>query len=189
MKHLQIKESPVFLNLTGYDIVGDPIINQTRKLKDLKGIFHDDVAYTDMKMDQIIYSVQSWMPVSEGTQGGLFFGSTKLMHGKVGDEFFMTKGHFHSKSDRAEFYWGVQGNGMLILMDRNRSTWAEEMFPGSLHYIPAHVAHRVANTGDSILVFGACWLSDAGHDYEEIARKGFSARLVEKNGIPVLVEN
>ena len=33
------------------------------------------------------------------------------------------------------------------------------------------VAHRVANTGNSVLSFAACWPSDAGHNYEEIANK------------------
>ena len=76
--------------------------------------------------------------------------------------------------------------GMLILMDRERNTWAERMMPGSLHYIPGGVAHRVANTGNSVLSFAACWPSDAGHNYEEIANKGFSARLVEVDGTPKL---
>jgi oxalate decarboxylase/phosphoglucose isomerase-like protein (cupin superfamily) len=42
------------------------------------------------------------------------------MTGKVGKEYFMTKGHFHMRPDRAEFYRGVRGEGMLIMMDRNR---------------------------------------------------------------------
>ena len=91
----------------------------------------------------------------------------------------MTKGHFHAQSDRAEFYWGIQGKGMLVLMDRNRNTWAEEVYPGSLHYIGGEIAHRLANIGNEKLIVGACWPSDAGHDYEEIAKNGFSARLVE----------
>ncbi len=53
------------------------------------------------------------------------------------------------------------------------------MVPGSLHYIPGHTAHRVVNTGDQILKFGACWPSDAGHNYETITSQGFSARVKE----------
>jgi glucose-6-phosphate isomerase, archaeal len=188
MKHLQIYQSPVLINLTDFRLKGSPIINQHRKLKDLKGIFLDERAFLEMDSEQTIYMVQAWLPVKEGTPGGLFFGTTNLMSGKVGDEYFMTKGHFHTISDRTELYWGVQGKGMLILMDRNRRTWAEEMFPGSLHHIPPHVAHRVANTDNTTLIFSACWPSDAGHDYEEIARNDFSARLVEKYRKPKLVE-
>ena len=78
-------------------------------------------------------------------------------------------------------------NGFLILMDERRNVWAERMFPGSLHYIPGKVAHRVANTGYQKLVFSACWPSDAGHDYATIADAGFARRLVDVNGVPTLV--
>lgn len=137
----------------------------------------------------MVYTVQAWFPVPEGTPGGLFFGTSTIMHGKVGDEYFMTKGHFHSKSDRAEFYWGIQGKGILILMDRDRNTWAEQVYPGSLHYIGDDIAHRLANTGNENLIVGACWPSDAGYDYKEIAVNGFSARLIDVFGKPVLVED
>lgn len=189
MRHLQIKESPVSLNLNKYKLKGDPIINQSRKLIELTGIFHDINSFEQMEAEQTVYTVEAWLPVKEGTQGGLFFGTTNLMPGKVGNEYFMTKGHFHELINRAEFYWCVQGEGMLILMNQERVTWAEEMHPGSLHYVPSNIAHRVANTGNSTLIFGACWPSDAGHNYEEIAVNGFSARLVESHGKPILKES
>ena len=182
MKHLQLIKTPVELNLNNYKMTGIPIINQTRKLKDLKEIFKDQEAFDQMNQEQLAYTVQAWLPVAEGTPGGLFFGVSTIYPGKVGNEFFMTKGHFHSLSDRAEFYWGIQGIGMLVLMDRDRNTWAEEVHPGSLHYIGSEIAHRLANTGNEKLIVGACWPSDAGHDYEEIAENGFSARLIEAEG-------
>jgi len=187
IKHLNVTQTPVALNLTNYEMTGEPVVNQTRKLKDIPGIFADEKAYSEMDPDQLAYTVQAWLPVAEGTPGGLFFGASTIYAGKVDNEYFMTKGHFHSQSDRAEFYWGVQGKGMLILMDRERKTWAEEVYPGSLHYIGGEIAHRLANTGDEKLIVGACWPSDAGHDYEEIAENGFSARLVEVDGKPKLV--
>ena len=142
-----------------------------------------------MNPEQLIYTVQAWLPVSEGTPGGLFFGASNIYPGKVCEEYFMTKGHFHAQSDRAEFYWGVQGKGMLILMDLNRNTWAEEVYPVSLHYIAGDIAHRLANTGQRNLIVAASWPSDAGHDYEEIAINGFSARLLEVEGKPLLLES
>ncbi len=187
MKHLQIHKSPVELNLNDFSMIGEPIVNQARHLKDISGIFHDQKAFDELDPESLTYRVQMWNPVADGTEGGLAFGRTIIFPGKVGDEYFMTKGHFHAKSDRAEFYWGVQGKGMLILMDRNRHTWAEEVHPGSLHYIGSDTAHRLANTGQEELVVGACWPSDAGHNYEEIAENGFSARLVEIKGVPILM--
>ena len=138
-------------------LTGEDVVKSTRVLGDLDGVFQDKEAYGKMNKE------------------------------KVGQEYFMTKGHFHSNSDRAEFYWGVEGEGFLILMDERRNVWAERMFPGSLHYIPGKVAHRVANTGYQKLVFSACWPSDAGHDYATIADAGFARRLVDVNGVPTLV--
>ncbi len=187
MTHLQIHKPPVELNMMDFEMKGEPIVNQVRKLNDISGIFHDQKAFDELNPETEAYKVQMWLPVVEGTEGGLAFGRTIIFPGKVGNEYFMTKGHFHAKSDRAEFYWGVQGIGMLILMDRNRNTWAEEVYPGSLHYIGSHLAHRLANTGSEELIVGACWPSDAGHNYEEIAENGFSARLVEIEGVPFLI--
>lgn len=187
MKHLEILKSPVRIDLGNYAISGEPIIDQTRKIKNIPGIFQDEKARSEMDQEQLAYSVRAWLPVADGTPGGLFFGASTIFPGKVGNEYFMTKGHFHSLGDRAEFYWGVQGKGMLILMDRDRNTWAEEVFPGSLHYIGSDIAHRLANTGNENLIVGACWPSDAGHDYEEIVTNGFSARLLEVDGMPKLV--
>jgi glucose-6-phosphate isomerase len=140
-----------------------------------------------MNPNQIVYRVQSFFPVAEGTDGGLFWGTTFLEPGRVGDEYFMTKGHFHSRRDRAEYYVTVAGSGALILMDETGRTWCEPMSSGSVHYVPAHAAHRVANTGETVLSFLACWPADAGHDYETILTRGFSARMLDVNGIPTLV--
>ena len=165
---------------------GNEISHMERKMKDLSGVFEDEQSYTTFDPEALVYEVDSYLPVEDGTPGGLFFGLTVIHPGKVGKEYFMTKGHFHEQSDRAEYYWGIKGKGMLILMDQDRSTWGEIMTPGSLHYVPSYVAHRVANTGIDPLAFGACWPSDAGHDYGTISDWGFSARLMEKDGVPTL---
>lgn len=171
----------------GKDLKGDAVEKTIRTFSDLKGIFKNKAAYALIPPDQIAYEVACYFPVEEGTEGGLFFGITHLYPGLIGDEYNMTKGHFHLKRDRGEFYWGIEGEGRLILMDEDRNIWAEKVFPGSLHYISGSVAHRVANTGSSNLVFGACWPSDAGHDYNTIQEKGFEKRLVQKNGKPALI--
>lgn len=187
MSHLNISKPKVTFNPANYHLKGKAVIEQFRRLKDLKGIFYDKEAFVSEDPERVVYSVQSWLPVDDGKEGGLFFGASTIIPGKIGNEYLMTKGHFHQKSDRGEFYWGIQGTGMLILMDRERNTWAEKVYPGSLHYIAGEIAHRLANTGNNKLIVGSCWPSDAGHDYDEIAIHGFSARLIERNGKPVLV--
>jgi glucose-6-phosphate isomerase len=114
-------------------------------------------------------------------------GSTILEPGLVGDEYFMTKGHFHQNPDGPEYYVTCSGEGALILMDRNRNTRWEPMRRGSIHYVPEGAAHRVANTGSESLAFFSCWPSDIGHDYETIRDHGFSARLRRIDGSPKLV--
>ena len=77
---------------------------------------------------------------------------------------------------------------MLILMNEDHSVvWVEKMEPGSVHYIGGHTAHRTANTGSTVLSFGAVWPSDAGHDYDTISQSGFSKILVDVNGRPTLI--
>ena len=138
--------------------MGERVENVSRTLGDLRGIFADVDAFSRMPQNMPAYEVSSFLPEQEGTPGGLYFGITYLHPGKVGNEYFMTKGHFHANIDRAEFYWGLEGEGMLILMDQLRRVWAERIFPGSLHYIPGGVAHRMANTGNTLFSFSACSL-------------------------------
>jgi glucose-6-phosphate isomerase len=170
-------------------LIGDKIDRITRKLKDLGDIFSDKKAYSAMDGETVVYDVESSFPVPQNTEGGLFYGITYIHPGKVGDEYFMTKGHFHSIRNRAEYYCTLEGEGMLLLMSAEGETRAEKMYPGSIHYIPGNTAHRTANIGDTILSFSAFWPADAGHDYDIISKRGFSKILVDHSGVPELVDN
>ncbi|GHS95200.1 glucose-6-phosphate isomerase [Bacteroidia bacterium] len=188
MKSLEIHRPKVLFDLKTGKLKSDKLVSSQKELKQLAGVFGDEEKRLSMEQSLVVYEVESYFPVAEGKKGGLFWGVTTIHPGKVGDEYFMTRGHFHAEPDTAEFYWGILGEGVLICMDKDGNSWAERMYPDSLHYIAGCVAHRVANTGSEPLVFGACWPSDAGHDYETINKKGFSARLVEKDGKPVLTK-
>jgi len=163
------------------------VVRAERRIADLKGLFADEAARAALPQDRLAYATACVFPVADGTVGGLFWGTTFLEPGLVGDEYLMTKGHFHAQSDRMEAYFTYAGEGLLLLMDRSRRCWAERMTPGSTHLIPAHIAHRTVNTGTSVLSFGACWPSDAGHDYAAIASAGFAARVRRVDGAPRLV--
>ena len=180
---------PPEIFFTGKTLTGNNVSKTTRYIKDLEGMFIDEQARKNKDQDSIAYEVESYYPIAEGTKGGLFWGVTHIHPGLIGDEFMMTKGHFHTNKDSAEYYWGIEGEGMLILMSSNGVTWAERLSTSSLHYIPGNIAHRVANTGSTILSFGACWPSDAGHDYVSIKENGFTKRLLKINGMPALVSS
>lgn len=188
-KYLGINQPTLFFDKLTGELSGENTKEKIAKIGDLKGIFADEETRQNLDQDKIVYRVQYYFPIDEGTEGGLFFGNTTIYPGKVGNEYFMTKGHFHAKGDRGEYYWCIQGRGILLFMDRNRNTWAEEMTTGSLHYMPENVAHRTINVGSDAMTFGACWPSDAGHDYGTILEQGFSARMLDINSKPELVNN
>lgn len=165
-----------------------PAVRQSVKtLGDMDGIFHDTGALRRMDENAIVYRVQWAEPASPETAGGLLWGSTILEPGRVGDEYFMTHGHFHARRDRGEYYCVAGGRGLLVLMDEARATRTEEMFSGSLHFIAGDLAHRAVNTGDEPLLFWACWPMDAGHDYASIKAGGFGARVLLRDGGPAVI--
>lgn len=54
----------------------------------------------------------------------------------------------------------------------------EQVFAGSIHHIPGHVAHRLINTGATQLSALAIWPAVAGHDYEALGARGFGLRVL-----------
>ena len=166
---------------------GASVQKSIKTLHDMESLFQDQRAVRSDRPDRVLYTVERWEPVASGTEGALCWGVTTLEPGCVGQEFYMTHGHFHANATRGEYYGTVQGEGLLLLMDRSRRTWAERMKAGSLHAIDGRHAHRVVNTGDSPLIFWACWPSDSGYDYEAIVREGFGARVVASGGGAVVL--
>ncbi|HUN87026.1 MAG TPA: glucose-6-phosphate isomerase family protein [Terracidiphilus sp.] len=186
-KNVPNSPGPTCVDWNSGEISGAGIEESVKVLGQMAGLFHDEAAWHSMDLETVIYRVRFWRPVPDGTSGGLFWGSTVLEPGRVGDEYFMTHGHFHAVRDRAEFYATVKGTGAMLFMGENRETWSQCMAQGSVHYIPGCAAHRVVNTGSTPLVFLACWPSDAGHDYARVRADGFSKRMVMRDGVPCLI--
>lgn len=129
--------------------------------------------------DPLVYEVFQYdMPQSVGE---LIPCTTVLYPGRVGDEFFMTKGHYHEQRDRAEVYYGLQGEGRLV-MSRDGEAETMPITPGTVAYVPPYWAHRTVNTGDTPLVFLAVYHGDAGHDYGTIETDGFPLVVLERDG-------
>jgi glucose-6-phosphate isomerase, archaeal len=166
---------------------GETVHRSSKTLGQMRGLFRHG-ATSALPDDTLLYSVQWVAPGAPQANGALLFGCTHLEPGRVGDEYFMTHGHFHALSSRAEFYLPVSGSGVLLLMTRGGETWAEEMIPGKVLHIDGAHAHRAVNTGAEPLVFWACWPADAGYDYVTIAERGFGLRVVEHKGRTVLAD-
>ena len=90
-----------------------------RTLKDLEGLFYDEEEYRRVlaKEDPLLYEVYE-IPVPN-EEGHLLSCTTIIYPGKVGKEYYFTKGHFHEKEDRAEIYTCLQGEGYLLMHTRS----------------------------------------------------------------------
>lgn len=122
--------------------------------------------------------------------GELAYGTTILYPGKVGEEYYMTKGHFHSKIDTAEIYYCIKGHGYLLMENPEGEGELREMTPGVSVYVPPRFAHRsinISHTEPFIMFF--VFRADAGHDYKTIETKGFRKLIVEKEGKPKIIDN
>lgn len=175
------------LDLDAGAIIGAPLVR--RRLSDLRGCFADAAAYEAAlrEGDPLLYTVSS---VEAGSgPGGLHYGLGVLYPGRVGDEYFMTKGHLHSRREAAEVYIGLRGEGCMLLEDEaTGESRLEPLGEGRVVYVPGHAAHRTMNTGDVPLVYIGVYRADAGHDYGAIAEKNFRMVVVAREGRPTMVE-
>ncbi|HEV7753324.1 MAG TPA: glucose-6-phosphate isomerase family protein [Baekduia sp.] len=157
-----------------------------RRLSQMKGMYHDGAAEAQLLAgdDPLVYEVFQYdMPEHVGE---LVVCTTLLYPGRVGDEFFMTKGHYHEQRDRAEVYYGLSGEGQLVVAYEGRHHTVA-MGPKTVAYVPPHWAHRTVNTGDEPFVFLAVYHGDAGHDYGSIETEGFPQRVLDRDGSVAIV--
>ena len=160
-----------------------------RRLSDMHGWYTEAEAETAlMARNPLIYEVHYGYD-APAVAGQLGFGTTILYPGKVGSEYFMTKGHYHAQADRAEIYYCLQGEGDLLLQTRAGEVNVQHMLPGLIAYIPAYQAHRTVNTGAENFVFLSVYPADAGYDYTSIAERGFASLIVEREGKAQVIPN
>jgi glucose-6-phosphate isomerase, archaeal len=183
---MTVQENGVRLDPATGVLTGPGVTESVRRVKDLAGMFRDEAARQALDPETVAYRVQAYEPKPEGEEGAVCAATTFLEPGMVGDEYFMTRGHYHANQDRPELEVVISGQGAFVLMDRDRNTWMEPASPGSVHHVPPGVAHRAVNTGNETFVFVSYWASETGHDYQAIRERGFGARLVLRAGVSVL---
>jgi glucose-6-phosphate isomerase len=163
-------------------------IHIKRHLSDMKGMYHDREAQAVLeKKNPVIYEV--FTPAMPELEGHLAYGTSIVNPGKVGDEFYMTKGHFHQKLETAEVYYCLQGHGYLLMQTPESEVKAVALRPGGIVYVPPRWAHRSINVSADRFVTLFVYPADAGHDYATIETEGFAQLLVHVNGKPTLVDN
>jgi glucose-6-phosphate isomerase len=160
-----------------------------RRVSDLAVMFSDQEAVRKAVAagNPVVYEIRHYPFLTEKTDMAL--GSSMILPGTVGDEYFMTKGHMHERDDQAEIYYCVHGEGILLMDDMQGDFRAVPWKPGTITHIPPQYAHRVVNTGAIPLVFVSAFHVSAGHVYEPVIKKGFAALVLKRNGKPELTVN
>jgi glucose-6-phosphate isomerase, archaeal len=168
-----------FLNLKTLQI--EPKTGGYKKyFRELAGIYADEAAFGHLEETlggAVAYRVDEARFSDHGSD--LITGISVLEPGKVGREFFMTRGHLHQRADRPETYYCLAGHGVLLLENLSGEAGAMEMRPGSLVYVPPFWIHRSVNVGETVFATLFSYPADAGQDFEIVRQaKGFRQLVV-----------
>ena len=160
-----------------------------RRLSQMKDMFYDSKAADEILKtdDPLIYEFYE-LGCPE-RPGDLLFGTTILYPGKVGSEYYMTKGHFHTQLETAEVYYTLDGEGYMVMENPEGDTIELPLEKGQAVYVPRRYAHRTVNTGTRPLILFFSFAADAGHDYGTIETKGYHKMLVEQDGKAANIDN
>lgn len=162
----------------------------TRRLSQMQGMFADEAAQQAAIAagDPTVYDFYELGAPEH--PGDLAFGTSICYPGKVGREYYMTKGHFHTILDTAEVYYTLSGQGCMLTESPEGDVVLHQLEPGKAVYVPKRYAHRSINTGSVPLVTFFVFRGDAGHDYGTIETRGYRKLVVEgDDGKPVMIDN
>jgi glucose-6-phosphate isomerase len=152
-------------------------------LAELDGIYRDAQEFrTTLESDsgEPVYWVET-STLDDG-DGALTIGVSTLKPGRIGDEFYMTRGHIHAKHSCAELYYGLRGRGVMLMETVDGETHAMEITPGVAVHVPGHWVHRSVNVGNEPFTTLFCYPTDAGQDYGIIGDAGGMKDLVVADG-------
>lgn len=161
-----------------------------RPLSGLVDIFSDQEAATNLLQgdDPLVYEFYD-LGIPEKA-GEIAFGTSIVYPGRVGREFYMTKGHFHTILDTAEVYLCLSGYGMMMMESPEGEVEYRELLPGQAVYVPGRYAHRSINlSNNEPLVTFFAFDADAGHDYGTIEVQGFRKLVLATDSGYEIVDN
>jgi glucose-6-phosphate isomerase, archaeal len=141
--------------------------------RDMAGLYADTGAFARrlaQGADDLTYEVGEFRPSAR--PGDMIFGVTRLLPGRIGDEFAFTRGHIHAVADRPEIYYGQKGEGLMLLESPDGETRIVPVGAQTICYVPPFWLHRSINVGADDVVMVFAYPADAGQDYDIIARAG-----------------
>lgn len=141
--------------------------------RDLTGLYADSAAFEAIlaeKADEVAYEVTSYTPGKKTSD--MIMGVTRAEPGKVGREYYLTRGHIHANGDRPEIYYTLSGRGIMQMESPDGEVRLVEMGPQQICYVPPYWIHRSVNIGNEDLVMFFSYPADSGQDYGIIERSG-----------------
>lgn len=186
-----MNDIPVPFDLQGPDYIPSRFDNHIqRRLSDMRGQYLDQEAYRSQLAagDRLLYEVYELK--RPGVAGELLHGVSIVHPGKVGSEYTMTKGHFHTVLETGEIYYTLKGRGFMVMENPEGEAVVEDLCPGRVLYVLPRWAHRSVNASlDEDLVMFFIYPGNAGHDYGTIESQGFRKLVVERAGHPAIIDN
>jgi len=161
-----------------------------RPLSAMTGMYADTVAFEAAVATDDVLSYEFYDMGVPSLETEIAYGTSVTYPGRVGDEYFMTKGHFHTRLEAAEIYLCLSGEGLMLMESPEGDVQVEQFVAGRAVYVPGRYAHRSINTSSTepLITFFA-FPGDAGHDYGTIETKGFRKIVVDREGVPTLLDN
>lgn len=152
-----------------------------KRMADLAGIYADEAAFAAAVAawgETPVYEVTDFKPSADA--GDMIIGVTRMAPGRIGREYFVTRGHIHANANRPEMYYGEAGHGLMLLESPAGEVRIVEIRPRTLCYVPPYWIHRSVNVGADDLVMTFAYPADSGQDYDIIARSGgMRSRIVD----------
>ena len=160
----------------------------TCRLSDMAGRYADRGAEEALlsSSDPLVYRADEIL--APETRGELHTSVTVVYPGKVGDEYFMSKGHYQVDAAAVKVYLAIAGRGYLLMQNGEGDTMEVPMAPGTIAYCAAGWAQRTVNVGNEPFAYFKYWAADGGHDYDRVLEEGgFLKRVVERDGRPLVI--
>lgn len=159
-----------------------------RRLSSMRGQYQDAQAYETLlaQSDVVLYEV---FEIRRPEISGELLSGISIVHpGRVGNEFYMTKGHFHAVLETAEIYYCLKGEGFMVMEDPEGNCSVESLVPGRYLFVPPRWAHRSVCVGrQEDLVTFFIYPGHAGHDYGTIEKQGFRKIVIDSlNGVEII---
>jgi len=188
---MKYKQRPFSFQLDGPSFIPAEYDNHIqRRLSAMNSQYLDEDAYEKMlaEEDTLLYEVYE---IKRPENAGELLNGISIVHpGKVGNEYFMTKGHFHTILDTAEIYYCLNGQGLMVMEDPEGNWAVEKLVPGSVLYVNPRWAHRSVNiSANEDLVTFFIYPGNAGHNYSTIEEFGFRKLVVDIAGQPEVIDN